>query len=223
MLSDAIEDYLKTIYKLQWGREERVTTSAISERLGLSPAAVTGMIKKMAEMGLVRHTPYQGVELTPAGMKVALEVIRHHRLIELYLIEALGLSWDKVHDEAEKLEHVLSEEVEDKIAQVLGWPTRDPHGGTIPTKDGRVEDTVLALLSDLEPGASAIVRQVSDRDAEMLRYLATLGLKPGAPVDLMERAPFNGPLRVRVGGDEHVLGRELASRVRVEVSKVASA
>ncbi len=223
MLSDAVEDYLKAIYKLQWGRGERVTTSAISERLGLSPAAVTGMIKKMAEMGLVRHTPYQGVELTSAGLKVALEVIRHHRLIELYLMEALGLSWDKVHDEAEKLEHVISEEVEDRMAQALGWPTRDPHGGTIPTKDGVVEDSELALLSDVEAGASAVVRQVSDRDAEMLRYLATLGLKPGAAVEMLDRAPFNGPLRIRVGTDEHVLGRDLAGHVRVEPSKVEPA
>jgi DtxR family Mn-dependent transcriptional regulator len=219
MLSDTVEDYLKTIYKLQWGHEELVTTSAIAERLGLSAAAVTGMVKKLAELGLVRHTRYHGVELTPAGLKVALEVIRHHRLIELYLIEALGLSWDQVHDEAEKLEHVLSEEVEERIAQALGWPTRDPHGGTIPTKDGVVDDTLLELLSELGPGACVVVRQVSDRDAEMLRYLGGLGLKPGAAVNVMDRAPFNGPLRIRVGADEHVLGRELASRVRVEVCR----
>jgi len=213
ILSQAIEDYLKTIYLLSQAGD--VTTSAIALKLKVSAPSVTGMVKKLAEMKLLRHTRYQGVELTAAGKKIALEVIRHHRLLELYLKEALGYSWDMVHDEAEKLEHVISEEFEDRIAEALGWPETDPHGHPIPTKEGVIPRVAVRELVEVEAGQSATVRQVSDRDPGMLRYLGSLGFFPGATVQVLARAPFEGPLRVRVGEVEHAVGRELARHVFV--------
>jgi DtxR family Mn-dependent transcriptional regulator len=219
MITQAIEDYLKTIYLLGQGGE--VATSAIALRLKVSPPSVTGMVKKLAEMKLLRYTRYQGVELTPAGEKIALEVVRHHRLLELYLQEALGYPWDKVHEEAEKLEHVISEEFEDRIAEALGWPETDPHGHPIPTKDGVLPAVAVRELLAVETGQSATVRQVSDGDPGMLRYLASLGFFPGATVQVLEKAPFEGPLRVRVGEAEHAVGRELARHVLVSAAAPA--
>lgn len=220
-ISHAMEDYLKTIYLLKQGGE--VTTSAIALKLKVSAPSVTGMVKKLAEMKLLRHTRYQGVELTEAGQKIALEVLRHHRLLELYLKEALGYSWDMVHDEAERLEHVISEEFEDRIAEALGWPEIDPHGHPIPTKEGVIPSIAVRELVEVEAGQSATVRQVSDRDAAMLRYLATLGFFPGATVQVLEKAPFEGPMRVRIGGVEHAVGRELARHVYVSAGAPAEA
>ncbi len=214
MISEAVQDYLKAIYKLQ-AAEGAATTSALAEAMDVSAASATGMVKKLAGLKLVRHNPYQGVVLTKAGQKVALEVLRHHRLVELYLAEALGYTWDKVHEEAERLEHVISEEFEDKIFEALGRPTRDPHGEPIPTKEGRVTEDDHSRLSDLEPGETGIIRQVTDSNPEMLRYLGSRGLVPDAPVKVVEKAPFNGPLTVRTGGAAHALGRELASCIWV--------
>jgi len=215
MLSEAVQDYLKTIYKLQ-EQGGAVSTSALAEAMGVAAASATGMVKKLAGLKLARHNPYQGVILTKAGEKMALEVIRHHRLLELYLAEALGYSWDKVHEEAERLEHVISEEFEEKIFEALGRPTRDPHGDPIPTKDGTLVAGSHERLSDMEPGATGVIRRVSDRNAEMLRYLALRGLVPDATVQVVEKAPFNGPITVKTGETAHVLGRDLASHIHVE-------
>jgi DtxR family Mn-dependent transcriptional regulator len=224
MLSQAIEDYLKAIHFLQL-TDKKVSTSAIAERLGVAQASVTGMIKKMAEMRLVEHSPYQGVELTPAGEKIALEIIRHHRLLELYLAEAMGYSWDKVHDEAEKLEHVISEEFEDKIDEFLGRPTADPHGAPIPTKDGQMPAMGGFALSQAEAGDCVVVRMVSDRDAEKLRYFGKMGLYPNIELEVIEKAPFNGPVHIRINEVSHHLGRELADVILVDraVHKTQSA
>jgi DtxR family Mn-dependent transcriptional regulator len=214
MLSKAIQDYLKAIYKLQ-EHGGAVSTTALAAAMEVTAASATGMMKKLAGLKLVRHSPYQGVVLSKAGQKIALEVIRHHRLLELYLAEALGYSWDKVHEEAERLEHVISEEFEDKIFEALGRPTRDPHGEPIPTKEGTVVKNDHSRLSDLDAGETGVIRQVTDSNTEMLRYLGSRGLVPGAPVKVVEKAPFRGPLTVRTGEVVHALGRELASRIWV--------
>ncbi len=215
MLSAAVQDYLKAIYKLQSGAG-KVTTSALAERLSVASASVTNMVKKLAEMKLVRHTPYREVVLTPAGEKIALEIIRHHRLLELYLAEVMGYSWDQVHAEAERLEHHISEEFEERMDEVLGRPTTDPHGDPIPSKDGRLHATDHTRLADLPPGSSAVVRRVDDHDPECLRYLSERGLVLNARVQVLEREPFDGPLLVRVGKERHHLGLEVARRIFVE-------
>jgi DtxR family Mn-dependent transcriptional regulator len=219
MISESMQDYLKVIYKLSTAGAE-VSSSAIADGLGVSAASVTNMIKKLTDLKLARHTPYQGVELTPAGSKVALEVIRHHRLLEAYLSEALGYPWDEVHAEAEKLEHVISEEFESRIAETLGNPTRDPHGDPIPTRDGQMEDVRHESLADLPPvGQAGVVRRVSDHSPERLRYLATLGLRPDVAFMVLERAPFHGPIRLRVGKKEISVGTELAQEIYVSAPK----
>jgi DtxR family Mn-dependent transcriptional regulator len=215
MQTQAVEDYLKTIFELQVGGS-KVSTTALAERLGVAPASVTGMVKKLAELRLLKHEPYHGVELTDTGEKIALEVIRHHRLVESYLAEALGVSWDKVHEEADRWEHVLSEELEDLIAAKLGDPTTDPHGAPIPARDGTMPQSDLKRLSDLEPGETAIIAEVSDHDPEMLRYLGKLGLFPKATVSVVSTAPFEGPVTVKINSDEHALGREVAGHVLVQ-------
>ncbi len=215
MLTQATQDYLKAIYKLEQAGS-RATTSALADTLGVSAASVTGMVKKLARLRFVRHHRYRGVLLTAAGERVALEVLRHHRLLELYLAKALGYRWDQVHDEAERLEHVISEDLEERIFQALGQPTRDPHGAPIPGKDGNVAAAAADRLSDLPAGARGAIRQVSDGTADMLRYLGARGLVPDAIVEVLEVAPFHGPITVRVGSTTHVLGRELAGRIRVE-------
>lgn len=214
MVSQSIEDYLKTIFKLSRSNE-RVTTSAIAERLEVSPASVTNMVKKLAEMNLLTHEPYRGVKLTEAGEKIALETIRHHRLLELYLAEALGIPWDRVHAEAEKLEHVLSDELEAAISDALGDPLIDPHGAPIPTLEGEMEEAQHPSLAEVEAGDTVIIRQVSDEDAAKLRYLGSLGLFPNTAVEIVHVAPFDGPVTLRVGDEEHVVGRELARHVYV--------
>jgi DtxR family Mn-dependent transcriptional regulator len=181
------------------------------------------MMKKLAGLRLLRHHPYQGVVLTKAGQRIALEVIRHHRLLELYLSQALGYSLDRVHDEAEKLEHAISEEFAEKIFEALGQPTSDPHGHPIPARNGRLDRADYALLSELEPGACGVIRQVSDGDAEILRYLGARGLVPEAAVEVLEKAPFDGPLTVRTGERSHILGRRLASQIRVEAGDLPAA
>ncbi len=215
MFGTAVEDYLKTIFKLSQ-RTERVTPSAVAEASGVSVAAVTKMVRKLGDLNLVSYVRGEGIDLTEAGTKVALEMIRHHRLIELYLKEALGYSWDRVDEEAEKLEHVISEEFEDRIDRMLGHPTHDPHGAPIPTKDGRLDTTRHPVLADLEPGRAVRVARVPDKDPAMLRYLGELGLYPGTDVELLSREPFDGPLRLRVAGEERTVGIELARKVWVK-------
>jgi DtxR family Mn-dependent transcriptional regulator len=215
-VTPAMEDYLKAIYLLQQ-RAETVSTSLLAEQLGgLKPGSVTGMVKKLAETQLVTHTPYYGVRLTPAGERIALEVIRHHRLIELYLVEALGYGWDEVHDDADALEHVISERLEARIAAVLGQPTLDPHGDPIPTLEGVMPDSSQMCIADLAVGASRRIVRVSEQQADRLRYLADLGLVPGADVEVTESAPFEGPVSVRVGEQQHALDRRLARTIFVE-------
>ena len=215
MLSEAVQDYVKQIYLLQ-RREGKATTSGLAAAMDVSAASATAMVKKLDGMGLVSHTPYRGVELTEAGERIALEVLRHHRLLELYLTQALGLSWDQVHVEAERLEHVLSDELEASIDQALGHPATDPHGDPIPTADLVIAPDPRQRLADLEPGQAAVVRQVPDGDPSLLRYLGDLGLVPEAGVAMVDKAPFGGPLTVDVSGTRHALGIELASRIRVE-------
>lgn len=215
-ITPAIEDYLKAIYTLQQ-RGGEVSTSLLGEQLGgFKPGSVTGMIKKLAEMNLVTHTPYQGVRLTPAGEKIALEVIRHHRLLELYLVEALGYSWDEVHEEAEKLEHHISEKLEARIAAHLGQPNFDPHGDPIPSLDGNLPNSTDLCLDDLPIGAPGRIVRVRDQSAERLRYLAELELVPGADVQITDSAPFDGPITVRVGDAVKTLDRRLARTIYVE-------
>jgi DtxR family Mn-dependent transcriptional regulator len=170
-------------------------------------------------MGLARHAPYHGVELTDRGSQLALEILRHHRLLELYLTESLGVPWDRVHDEAEVLEHVLSEELEELIALKLGDPERDPHGDPIPTRDLQIVEDPTETLASLEPGSRGRFVRVSDSDPDMLRYLTDRGIAPGAEFVIVDKQPFGGPSFVRFGKDVHVLGGELAGRMRVEVER----
>src|SRR5438876_5662809 len=213
----AVEDYAKAIYALSHDGRDAVTTTALAVRLGVTPASASAMVKRLDDMGLARHAPYHGVELTDRGSQLALEIIRHHRLLERYLAEELGVPWDRVHDEAEVLEHVLSEELEELIAAKLGHPTRDPHGDPIPTADGRIDEAPTAALHDLDAGACGLFVRVSDSDPEMLRYLAARGIAPGDRFEVVEKQPFDGPLFARFGNDVHVLGGALAKAMRVEV------
>jgi DtxR family Mn-dependent transcriptional regulator len=225
MLSAAAEDYLKTIYKLRSSDEGAgapVTTQALAERLGVAAPSATAMVKKLASLELVRHTPYRGVELTEAGEKIALEVIRHHRLVETYLAEVLGVAWDKVHDEAERLEHVLSEEVEERMSAALGHPTRDPHGAPIPTHDGRIERDAWLRLSGFDAGSQVIVRRVSDENAVLLRHLSDVGLVPGARVEVLRNTAAEGVLLLRVEGQNHTVGVPAAAIVLVSTDHEAS-
>ena len=213
-LSDATQDYLKEIHKLRLeGR--KATTSAIADRLGVRPPSATAMVKKLAALGLAEHAPYRGVELTPAGERVALEVIRHHRLLEQYLAQALGLSLDEVHTEADRLEHALSEELEARIDRSLGFPTHDPHGDPIPDRDLKLDRSRLKTLASLEPGDEAVVQRVPDGDEALLRYLKSLALVPGRKVKVRRAEPFGGPLTVRIGKADHAISRELAAGIGV--------
>ena len=213
-LTAAVEDYAKAIYALE-SRGGPVSTNALAERLGVKPASVSGMLRKLDGLGLVEHARYRGVRLTESGRRVALEVVRHHRLLELYLTETLGLGWDAVHSEAERLEHALSEELEEAIAAKLGNPTLDPHGDPIPSRELKLAADRSRSLYDLETGATATFVRVSDANSEMLRFLSERGIAPGAPLEVVERQPFDGPLSVRIGGKVQVLGAPLARAMRV--------
>jgi len=229
MISAATEDYLKAIYQIQQEQgHEPVNTTALAARLGVAGASVTGMLKKLsaANPSLVIYEPYGGVTLTPDGERKALEVIRHHRLIESFLIQALGYSWDEVHAEAERLEHVISEELEERIAAHLGHPRLDPHGDPIPDREGNVVALETLPLTGLNPGQTAIVQRVSSRSPELLRYLDSLGLTIDARLEVVEKGPFNGPLQIRLIGrypgrvaappeTVHALSREVTDQVFV--------
>jgi DtxR family transcriptional regulator, Mn-dependent transcriptional regulator len=213
-LTDAIQDYLKEIYKLE-AAGRRATTSALAERLGVAPPSATSMLKKLASLGLVEHERYRGARLTPKGERVALEVVRHHRLLEQYLSKTLGLPIDALHIEADRLEHALSEELEAHIDRTLGFPTRDPHGDPIPGPDLKMARVDVTPLSTLEAGDKATVERIPDGDGELLRYLSKLKLTPGRRLEVRASAPFDGPLTVRVGGADHAISRELAAQIGV--------
>jgi DtxR family Mn-dependent transcriptional regulator len=215
--SPAVEDYAKAIYALQARAAKPVSTTALADRMGVTAASASGMVKRLDELGLVTHEPYRGVSLTGAGRRVALEVIRHHRLLELYLVESLGVPWDRVHEEAEVLEHVLSEDLEELIAAKLGDPTLDPHGDPIPSRELIIEEPETESLEALSEGARGVFARVSDSDPEMLRYLAVRGIAPGDALEVVERQPFGGPLFVRFGDRVHPLGGDLARAMRVAV------
>jgi DtxR family transcriptional regulator, Mn-dependent transcriptional regulator len=214
--SAAVEDYAKAIYALQQRADGPVTTNDLADRLGVTPASASGMVRKLAEQDLVEHAPYHGVTLTESGQRVALEVLRHHRLLELYLAEQLGVPWDRVHEEAEALEHVLSEDLEARIAAKLGHPTHDPHGDPIPGEDLSIEESDTVPLEDLEPGATGRFVRVSDSDPAMLRYLEDQGICLGDPLTVVERQPFGGPLTVAFPAGRLAVGGILGEAMRVE-------
>jgi DtxR family Mn-dependent transcriptional regulator len=218
-LSGPVEDYLKAIYDLERVGEP-ASTNDIALRLAISPASVSGMVRRLADQGLITHEPYRGVRLTREGRRAALRTLRRHRILECYLTEVLGYPWDRVHEEAEQLEHAASEELIDRMAAVLGNPVRDPHGAPIPTRDGTVEEGTLRTLADVSQGERFRVRRVEDEDAERLRYLAELGIRPGALVRILDKAPFEGPITLWVddagGGATRAVGVALAQQVFVE-------
>lgn len=214
MLTESTENYLKAIYAIKREQGE-VFTSKLAERLKVTPASATGMLRKLAELKLVSYKKYQGVALTSAGKKIALEVIRHHRLLELYLKEVMGVPWDKVHLEAEKLEHAISEELEDRIDQMLGYPTKDPHGSPIPSKTGKVEKSSSSNLANLKAGQKALISEVDDEDSELLRYAGELGLFPGVAVTILSVAPFKGPITLKLNEMEVVVGQDAAEKILV--------
>ena len=215
MLTQAAEDYLKSIYKLQ-EKDGKVSTGTLAEYLDVKPASATGMIKKLKGMNLVSHERYQGVTLTDAGRAIALEIIRHHRLLELYLFKALGMPWDGVHEEAEKLEHVISEDMEARMDEYLGYPTADPHGSPIPDKNGVVPTTSSVPMTDLHNGQSCVVAEVSDDDSALLRHLGSFNLYPGTAFRVIEVAPFEGPFTIDIAGQQAVIGREVAKNIFVD-------
>jgi DtxR family Mn-dependent transcriptional regulator len=218
-LSNAVQDYAKAIWTLEQRAGQAVSTSAIADRLEVSPASASAMIKRLEGLGLATHEPYHGVRLTPAGQRVALEVVRHHRLLELYLSEALGMPWDQVHEEAEVLEHAISPELSALIAAKLGNPTHDPHGDPIPTAEGELIEEPTRPLAELKPGDTGTFVRVSDSDPEMLRYLSAQGISPGDDFEVVEKQPFDGPLSVRFGERVHVLGGGLTHAMRTEVAR----
>ncbi len=215
MPSPATEDYLKAIYTLERAGQ-RATTSALAARLGVQPASVTGMLKRLAEMDLVLYTPYDAATLTADGRRAALSVIRYHRLVERLLVDTLGVPWDEAHYEAHKLEHALSDALADRIADFLGHPTTCPHGSPIPTPDGEVAEPTQVPLTDLPIGQSAIVSEVDDEDAALLRYLHELGLVPGAQVEPLAVGPFDGPITLRIADQERPVGAAVANHVWVQ-------
>jgi len=223
--SPAVEDYCKAIFTLESRAEQPVATNALAERLGLTPGSVSAMLKRLGELGLIEHHPYRGVRLTEQGRRVALEVIRHHRLLELFLAETLEMPWDRVHAEAEVLEHVISEELEQLIAEALGHPTIDPHGDPIPSAELELHELETLPLERLHEGDGGVFVRVSDADPEMLRYLSSHGIAPGDRLYVRERQPFGGPLLVAFGEGEgvrdHAIGGRLAGAMRVQLDRDA--
>ena len=219
LLSGPVEDYLKAIYDLERVGEP-ATTNDIALRLGVAPASVSGMVRRLADQGLITHEPYRGVRLTSDGRRAALRTLRRHRILECYLTEVLGYPWDRVHEEAEQLEHAASEELIERMAAALGDPVQDPHGAPIPTRDGSVEEATLRTLAEVGQGERLRVRRVEDEDAERLRYLAELGIRPGALIRILDKAPFGGPITLWVddagGGATRAIGVGLAEQVFVE-------
>ena len=214
-LTAPVEDYLKAIYDIELSGAAAATND-IAHRLEIAPASVSGMVRRLAEQGLLAYERYRGVRLTDAGRRAALRTIRRHRVIEAYLVKALGYPWDQVHPEAERLEHAASDELIDRMAAAIGEPLTDPHGAPIPTRDGFIDETRHHSLADVASGVRARIVRVGDENDEMLRYLDSLGIRPGVLVTLGDRAPFDGPLTVRIGGAQHQIGHSLASKILVE-------
>jgi DtxR family Mn-dependent transcriptional regulator len=218
-LSGPVEDYLKAIYDLELVGAP-ASTNDIADRLAISPASVSGMVRRLADQGLITHEPYRGVRLTADGRRAALRTLRRHRILECYLTEVLGYPWDRVHAEAERLEHAASEELVELMASALGDPVQDPHGAPIPTRDGRVEEATRQTLAETGAGEQVRVRRVHDKEPERLRYLAELGIRPGSLVRILDKAPFDGPITVWVedtgGGATRAVGVGLAAQVFVE-------
>lgn len=212
-----VEDYLKVIFELE-SAAGVAGTNEIAAELGFAPASVSGMVRRLAEQGLITHERYRGVKLTKAGRRAALRTIRRHRVIEAYLTTALGYPWDRVHDEAERLEHAASDELIDRMAAAIGEPATDPHGAPIPTRDGTLADPPLVALSDVAVGTRVTIERVGDRDAEQLRYLAEVGITPGRVVQVLARAPFDGPIDLRVGKVTRSIGPGLAKQILVSVA-----
>ncbi|MDZ4389568.1 MAG: metal-dependent transcriptional regulator [Gemmatimonadales bacterium] len=208
-LTRSAEDYLKAILALSG--DAPASTTHIALRLDLTPASVSGMIRRLSEQGLVHHEPYRGVLLTEAGRREALRMVRRHRLIESYLVARLGFAWDDVHDEAERLEHAVSDLLVERMAEALGNPRFDPHGDPIPSADGSMDVPAYTAVPELAPDETALLHRVDTGDADRLRYIADAGLVPGTPVTLVRQEPFDGPVTVRVGGSERVIAHDLAS------------
>ena len=213
-LSGPVEDYLKVIYELE-ASSGAAGTNEIAATLGIAPPSVSGMIRRLAEQALITHERYRGVRLTRAGRRAALRTIRRHRVIEAYLTTALGYPWDRVHDEAERLEHAASDELIDRMAAAIGEPETDPHGAPIPTRDGTLVEERLVSLATVAVGDRVRIQRVGDRDAEQLRYLAELGIVPGRQVEVVARAPFDGPIDLRVGRVVRSIGPALARQIAV--------
>jgi len=218
-LTTSVEDYLKAIYAIT-GQGHPATTSEIARWLDLSPPSVSGMVKRLAEQGLLEYQPYKGVKLTAKGRRGALTMLRRHRIIESYLVERLGYSWDSVHQEAERLEHAVSEVLIERMADALGNPEFDPHGDPIPGPDGSVAEAMSTPLPDIDVGQQTALRQVRSHDAEQLRFIASVGLKPGTIFTVVDQQPFHGPTTIRLGDTEQVIGHELASLLWCEARGV---
>lgn len=214
MLSASIEDYIKVVYAFE-ADGQKATTKRIADRLGVKMASVTGMVKHLAAEGYVQHMPYRGVHLTARGRKVALGMIRRHRLIELFLTRTLGLPWDEVHADAEVLEHAVSDRVIERIHEYLGRPEFDPHGAPIPAEDGSIAPRRSVLLDEMVVGAGGRIAEVSDSDPEFLRYLTGLKLRIGTHLRVRDRAPFNGPITLAIGSRTIAIGTEAGARIRV--------
>ena len=214
-LTAPVEDYLKAIYDIELS-DRAAATNDIAHRLQIAPASVSGMVRRLADQGLVAYERYKGVRLTDAGRRAALRTIRRHRVIEAYLVKALGYPWDQVHTEAERLEHAASDELIDRMAAAIGEPLTDPHGAPIPTRDGVIDETRHSSLADVPTGAAARIVRVGDENDELLRYLDSLGIRPGVDVTVGARAPFDGPISVRIGEVQHQIGHSLAARILIE-------
>lgn len=219
MLPTSIEDLLKTIYGLEVAKK-RPSTKAVADVLGVQMASVTGMVKNLAAQGLLEHVPYHGFELTAKGRQLALRMLRRHRLIELFLMQTLGLGWDEVHADAEVMEHAVSDQLVERIYTFLGKPEFDPHGAPIPSSDGTVAVRTGVPVAQLAAGDEGIVSEVEDEDPEFLQYLSSLGIKIGSPLRVMAKDPYGGPVRLRVGKRRISMGTEAAQRVRVARSNV---
>ena len=215
MITNIVEDYLATIYRVT-SENQKPTTTIIADKMRVSRGTVTSMFKKLAKSKLITHVLYKGVSLTSTGEKIALEIIRHHRLIELYLQNSMGVPWDKVHEEADKLEHILSEEIEDRIDELLNNPTIDPHGAPIPTKDGHVSNDIFRRLSQAKKGEELVIKRVDEEDSEKLVYLADKGLYPNTALKVTNVEPFNGPITIEIDNSEIIVGNKIADSVFVD-------
>lgn len=224
ILSQAVEDYIKSIYILETedGSGTGVSTTRIADALQISSASVTNMVKKLDGLGLLQYESYRGVQLTDTGRKIALEIVRHHRLLELYLTEVMGYSWDEVHAEAEKLEHHISEQFEERIAELLDHPTHDPHGDPIPSKDGVMPEMARRSLADVPPREEVILGRVTDQEPELLRYLETIGLLPGVGLEVLKKEPLDGPITLRIGEQQQVIAHRIAQSLYVLASPTES-